>query len=77
MILPRRNERDLDDIPQEIRKNMQFVLVDSIDDAIRTALTSSNDRTRIARRRLHSDPSLMDDKVLADQFVADGVSIDR
>lgn len=71
MILPQRNERDLADIPQEIRKNMQFVLVDSIDDAIGAALTASNERPGAARRRLHSDPGLMDEEVLADPYLAD------
>ena len=77
MILPRRNEHDLDDIPQEVRKDMQFVLVDSIDDAIGTALTTPTDRPRTACRRLHSDPSLMDEEVLADQFIVDGGGLDR
>jgi ATP-dependent Lon protease len=71
MILPQRNERDLADVPQEIRKNMQFVLVDSIDDAIGAALTASNERPGAARRRLHSDPGLMDEEVLADPYLAD------
>ena len=71
MILPQRNERDLADVPQEIRKNMQFVLIDSIDDAIGAALTVSNERPGAARRRLHSDPGLMDENVLADPYLAD------
>jgi len=77
MILPRRNERDLADIPQEIRKNMQFVLVDSIDDAIGAALTASKKRPGTARRRLHNDPSLMNEEVLADPLAADSGGNDR
>jgi ATP-dependent Lon protease len=38
VILPRRNEPDLDDVPQEIRKQMRFVLVDTIDDVLEAAL---------------------------------------
>jgi ATP-dependent Lon protease len=34
VILPKRNERDLDDLPQEVRTKMQFVLVDRIDEAL-------------------------------------------
>ena len=34
VILPKRNARDLDDVPQEIRNTMQFILVDRIDEAI-------------------------------------------
>ncbi len=39
VILPKRNERDLDDVPEEIRDAMQFVLVDHIGEAIQTGLT--------------------------------------
>jgi ATP-dependent Lon protease len=35
VILPRRNEADLDDIPADLRKEMQFVLVESIDEVLR------------------------------------------
>jgi ATP-dependent Lon protease len=38
VILPRRNEPDLDDVPQEIRKQMRFVLVDTIDEVLEAAL---------------------------------------
>ena len=37
VILPKRNERDLDDIPDEVRQAMQFVLVDHIDEAMAAA----------------------------------------
>jgi ATP-dependent Lon protease len=39
VILPKRNEADLDDIPADLRKQMHFSLVDSIDEALREALT--------------------------------------
>ena len=29
LIIPRRNERDIDDIPEHLRKKMKFVLVDT------------------------------------------------
>lgn len=38
VILPRRNEFDLDDIPDEIRAKMQFVLVDRVDEVFSAAL---------------------------------------
>jgi len=37
-ILPKRNEPDLDDLPPSLRENMEFVLVDSIDEALRVAM---------------------------------------
>ena len=39
VLLPTRNEADLDDIPADLRKEIRFVLVDSIDDVLREALT--------------------------------------
>jgi ATP-dependent Lon protease len=39
VLLPRRNEADLDDIPADLRKEMQLVLVESIDEVLREALT--------------------------------------
>jgi ATP-dependent Lon protease len=39
VILPRRNEGDLDDLPDEIRQSMTFVPVDQIDRALELVLT--------------------------------------
>ncbi len=41
VLLPTRNEADLDDIPADLRAEMQLVLVDSIDEVLREALTKS------------------------------------
>ncbi|TMF35868.1 MAG: endopeptidase La [Chloroflexi bacterium] len=38
IILPRKNEKDLRDIPEEIRKSMKLVLVDSMDQVLEAAL---------------------------------------
>ena len=38
MILPRRNESNLEDIPEEARKEMEFVFVDTVDEVLRHAL---------------------------------------
>jgi len=38
VILPRRNESDLEDIPEEARKEMEFVFVDTVDEVLRHAL---------------------------------------
>ena len=37
-IVPRKNEKDLRDIPEEIRKQIKIVLVDSMDQVLETAL---------------------------------------
>jgi ATP-dependent Lon protease len=39
VILPRKNEHDLAKIPDELRRDMTFVLADTIDDVLRVALT--------------------------------------
>jgi len=39
IILPQANEVDLDDVPQEIRNDLSFVLVEHLDEVLKTALT--------------------------------------
>jgi ATP-dependent Lon protease len=46
VILPKRNARDLDDVPEEIRNSMQFILVDRIDEAIEIGLTRSKNSAK-------------------------------
>jgi ATP-dependent Lon protease len=38
VMLPRRNEKDLEDVPQEAREKLEFVFLDRVEDAIRTAI---------------------------------------
>ncbi|MBT8367223.1 MAG: endopeptidase La [Deltaproteobacteria bacterium] len=38
VILPKRNEKDLEDVPSEVRNSMDFILVDRIDEAFEAAL---------------------------------------
>jgi ATP-dependent Lon protease len=38
LIIPRRNERDIDDIPEALRKKMKFTLVDTVDEVLEAAL---------------------------------------
>lgn len=39
VILPHRNEPDLDDVPESIRDKMTFILADTVDDVIQAALS--------------------------------------
>jgi ATP-dependent Lon protease len=41
LIIPRRNEADIDDIPEHLRKRMEFVLVDNVDEVLDAALEVS------------------------------------
>jgi ATP-dependent Lon protease len=38
VILPARNERDLEDVPEEVRRDVRFLLVDEVEEALRHAL---------------------------------------
>jgi ATP-dependent Lon protease len=38
VILPKRNENDLDDLPDEVREKLTFVLVEKLEDALETAI---------------------------------------
>lgn len=44
VILPKRNELDLDDVPQEVKKSMKFVFVETVDEVIDTALVKRRTR---------------------------------
>ena len=43
VILPKRNEKDLEDVPAEVHDAMNFILVDRIDEAIAAALKPTRD----------------------------------
>ena len=46
IILPRRNEADLDDLPREVFDEMTFVVVDTLDDVLATALVPEHGTQR-------------------------------
>ena len=46
VILPRRNERDLEDLPDDVRSRMSFVLVDTIDQALEAGLSLKGSAVR-------------------------------
>lgn len=43
VILPRRNDSDLDELPEAVRKQMKFILVDTVDEVLAAALLSSEE----------------------------------
>jgi ATP-dependent Lon protease len=51
MIIPKENEKDLDDIPKYLRKDMQFIFATTMDDVILTALRKKKVR-RIVHKKL-------------------------
>ncbi|MDO9129358.1 MAG: S16 family serine protease, partial [Anaerolineales bacterium] len=38
VILPKRNELDLEDVPEEIKKTLKFIFAESVDDVLKSAL---------------------------------------
>ena len=42
VIIPKRNEQDIDDVPDEIKKAMKFVFVESMDDVLNAALVANH-----------------------------------
>jgi ATP-dependent Lon protease len=50
LIVPRRNEADIDDVPEHLRKRMQFVLVDDANEVLDAALESPPRRRRTRTR---------------------------
>jgi ATP-dependent Lon protease len=49
VILPRRNEPDIDDIPEHLRRRMKFTLVDHVDEVLDAALQKRARRSRAAQ----------------------------
>lgn len=43
VILPKRNEADLEDVPETVRKRMTFILVDAVDEVLEAALGDSEE----------------------------------
>ena len=41
VILPARNKRDFGDVPEEVRKQLEFVWIDRVDEAVSTAFRST------------------------------------
>jgi ATP-dependent Lon protease len=55
VILPRKNEKDLREIPEEIRRHMKLVLVDSMDQVLEAALRRKPGPLSAARRSSGGD----------------------
>jgi len=43
VILPKRNEKDLEDLPDEVRNTLIFVTIDRIDEALKVAFVTDQD----------------------------------
>jgi ATP-dependent Lon protease len=48
IMLPARNRKDYDDIPEEVRKAIAFIWLETVDEAVAAALESSRDELQEA-----------------------------
>lgn len=51
VILPRKNEKDLEDIPEHIRKDMHFIFVDTVSDVLKNALKNKKAKSEIQEEK--------------------------
>ncbi len=59
VILPKRNEADLEDIPAEVRQAIKFVFVDTVDEVLAAALEDASGAHR--RKRKPAQPAIVED----------------
>jgi len=56
IILPKRNELDLDDVPEEVKKSMNFEFVETVDEVIEKALVKGRARKSNHERNVEAKP---------------------
>ncbi|HEY4486066.1 MAG TPA: endopeptidase La [Nitrospiria bacterium] len=61
VIIPKRNEKDLEEVPKHIRRDMEFVFAETMDDVLSAALVSKPGRNlrRPAANRIRRDKVVM------------------
>jgi ATP-dependent Lon protease len=71
VILPKRNQRDLEDVPAEIRNTMRFVMVDRIEEALDVGLMPIGSVSEPHREQTESDSNPLNENVMAMARLAD------
>jgi len=52
VILPKRNEQDIDDVPDEIRSTMKFIFAETVEDVINAALEKAKpEKKQVAKKQ--------------------------
>lgn len=57
VIIPKRNKKDLEDIPKYIKKDMEFVLAETVDDVLKVALKKTNNHKRQSKVKSQKSPA--------------------
>ena len=55
VILPKRNESDLEDLPEEVRKSIKFIYVETVDQVLKAALEPAARPKRLAKAKAETD----------------------
>ena len=50
VIIPKRNEKDLEDIPRYVKKDMEFIFVEKMDEVLKTALKPVKKSRKVSKR---------------------------
>lgn len=57
IVLPKRNEADLEDLPEEVLKSLEFVFVETVDDVLAAALEPAPEKPSLEKPKENSTPS--------------------
>jgi ATP-dependent Lon protease len=57
VVLPKRNEADLEDIPEEVRNSMGFTFVDTVDEVLEKALEPAPRKPRQRKKTAAAIPA--------------------
>ena len=49
MILPKRNQKDLRDVPEHVRSEMKFIFAERVEDVLRAAVPHLGERMEAAK----------------------------
>jgi ATP-dependent Lon protease len=55
VIMPKRNENDLEDLPEEVRKSMKFVYVETVDEVLQAALEPTARPKKPVKSKIEKD----------------------
>lgn len=56
VILPKRNEQDLDDVPDEVKQSMNFLFAETVDDVLNAALEDGSAAPKVKAGTLRAEP---------------------
>jgi ATP-dependent Lon protease len=57
IVLPKRNDADLEDLPEEVLKSLEFVFVETVDDVLAAALEPAPEKTSSEKTGGNGAPS--------------------